>query len=99
MALGGKWKLTLTTPRGTREIDVDFITNGGQLTGTWSWPDGSTQDFIGSIEGKALYWTVKRSGPRGEMVLEFNGTADGDNVSGTVELGPMGSGTFEGSRA
>ena len=97
MALDGKWKLKVTTPRGTRELEVDFVTAGSQLTGTWSWPDGSAQEFIGSVEGRALYWTVKRSGPRGEMILEFNGTVDEDRISGTVELGQMGSGTFEGS--
>jgi len=98
MTLDGRWQLSLTTPRGTRKVEVDFVTAGGQLTGTWSWPDGSAQEFIGSIEGKALYWTVKRNGPRGEMILEFNGTVNEDTISGTVELGPMGSGTFEGSQ-
>ena len=99
MSVDGKWKLTITTPRGTREVDVDFVTSGGELTGTWSGQQGSPQDFTGSIEGQALYWTVKRTGPMGEMVLEFNGTVDGDKISGKVELGQMGSGTFEGSRA
>ena len=99
MALDGKWKLTMTTPRGTREVDVDFVTSGAQLTGTWSGPQGSPQDFIGSIEGQALHWILKRSGPMGEMVLDFNGTVDGDKISGTVEIGQMGGGTFEGSRA
>ena len=35
----------------------------------------------------------------GEMVFEFDGTMDGDKISGTVEIGQMGSGTFEGERA
>jgi hypothetical protein len=99
MSVDGKWKVTMTSPHGAREADVDFVTAGGKLTGTWSGPEGSPQDFTGSIEGRALYWTIKRSGPMGEMVLEFNGTVDGDKVSGTVEIGQMGSTTFEGSRA
>ncbi len=99
MSVDGKWKLTITTPRGTRDAEVDFATAGGQLTGTWSGPQGEPQDFTGTTEGAALYWTVKRSGPMGEMLLEFNGTVDGDKITGKVELGQMGSGTFEGSRA
>ena len=99
MSVDGKWKLTMTTPRGTRDAEVAFATSGARLTGTWSGPQGEPQNFEGSIEGQALYWTVKRSGPMGEMVLEFNGTVDGDRISGTVEIGQMGSGTFEGSKA
>ena len=98
MSADGAWKLTVTTPRGTREAAVEFATNGGQLTGTWSGPQGEPQDFTGTIEGPALYWTVKRSGPMGEMILEFNGKVAGDKITGKVELGQMGSGTFEGTR-
>ena len=98
MSVDGAWKLTITTPRGTRDAEVDFKTDGGQLSGTWSGPQGEPQDFTGTVEDAALYWTVKRSGPQGEMILEFNGKLDGDKITGKVQLGQVGSGTFEGTR-
>jgi hypothetical protein len=33
------------------------------------------------------------------MTLGFKGAVDGDNISGTVQFGAFGSGTFNGARA
>ena len=99
MSVDGTWNLTMTTPRGSRDVTLELATNGSELSGKWAGQQGS-QDFSGGkADGDDLEWTVKRSGPMGEMALVFKGKVDGDSIAGTVELGQFGSGTFSGSRA
>ena len=38
-------------------------------------------------------------GPTGEMKLDFKGTVSGDEISGQVQFGSFGSGTFKGIRS
>ena len=99
MSVDGKWNLTMTTPRGSRDVTIDFVVAGSDLSGTWTGPQGSQEFSGGTVAGNDLDWTVKRSGAMGEMTLAFKAKVDGDKISGTVQLGQMGSGTFEGSRA
>ncbi len=99
MTVDGNWKLTMTTPRGTRDATVAFVTSGAALSGTWTGLQGATDFSGGHVDGDDLDWSFTRSGPMGEITLEFKGKVDGDKISGTVQLGQMGSGTFEGARA
>ena len=38
-------------------------------------------------------------GPMGQLELKFTGTVDGDSISGNVQFGAFGSGTFSGTKA
>jgi hypothetical protein len=43
-------------------------------------------------------WKVAINDPM-DMTLEFTGAVDGDQMSGSVKLGPFGDAQFSGSRA
>ena len=79
---------------GTLSLKAD----GGTLTGS-QMADGSTAEiFDGTVNGNQLSWKVSISDPM-PLTLEFNGTVDGDEVTGSVTLGNFGSSSFSGTRS
>ena len=98
-AVEGTWILTLNTPRGTRNGTLEFVVNGSALGGKWVGDQGAWEFSGGTVEGDSLAWQVEMSGPRGAMSLGFKGTVDRDKISGTVEFGRSGGGSFSATRA
>jgi hypothetical protein len=61
--------------------------------------DGSSADiFDGTVNGNEVFWKVSITDPM-PMTLEFAGTVDGDEISGTVKLGEFGNSSFSGTRS
>ena len=54
--------------------------------------------FEGTVKGNKINFTVKGQTPRGEVVIEYSGTADGDTMKGTRQ-GPRGSTEWTAKRA
>ncbi len=98
MSADGKWKVTLNTPMGSRDGNLELASAGSSLSGTWSGPQGSQSFSDGKVEGNDVEWTVNVSGAMGQMALVFKGKVEGDNLNGTVQFGSFGSGTFAGAR-
>ena len=98
MSADGTWNLTLETPMGERRSTLTLVTAGGALTGTQE-AEGNTTDIAeGSVSGNAVSWKVSVTNPM-PLTLTFNGSVDGDAISGTADTGMFGSFPFEGTRA
>ena len=98
MSADGTWNLTLETPMGERRSTLTLVTAGGALTGTQE-AEGNTTDIAeGAVNGNALTWKVSVTNPM-PLTLTFNGSVDGDAISGTADTGMFGSFPFEGKRA
>jgi ABC-type multidrug transport system ATPase subunit len=95
----GAWKMTLESPRGTREGTLELVVDGSSLSGTWSGERGTQQFAGGTVEGSHLSWEVQMSGPMGQMSLRFSGLLADGVISGEVEFGSFGKGKFEATRA
>lgn len=98
MAADGNWNLVIETPMGQRQGTLSVKTEGGQLKGSQSAEGRSIDIFDGAANGNAVSWKVAITDPM-DMTLEFSGTVDGDQMSGSVKLGPFGDAPFSGSRA
>lgn len=98
MAIDGNWKLSMQTPMGTREVDLELATSGSDLSGSFKAPQGAS-DVSGSVNGAAVNFTTMFNGAMGPMELKFEGTHEGDQISGTVQFGAFGSGPFTATRA
>ena len=98
MAIDGTWDLKLQTPMGERPVVVRLASDGTTLTGAMVGQAGETPLLDGSVDGDKATWSVMFTGAMGEMKLDFAGTVDGDSVSGTVQFGAFGSGTFSGAK-
>lgn len=98
MAVDGTWKLVVNTPMGAQESTLVITSSGATLTGTQSAGSGEGRPIDeGTVDGNDITWKASITKPM-PMTLEFSGTVEGDNISGSVKLGMFGSAPFSGTR-
>jgi hypothetical protein len=93
--VSGKWKMTSKSPRGERTSDLTLEQTGEKLVVTSKDRDGNDVKSEGTVKGADITWTTKRTTPMGEMVIVYKGKIDGKTMSGTTDLGQMGSGEWK----
>ena len=98
MAADGTWQLTMNTPMGERRSTLTLSTSGGTLTGKQEAEGNTTEIAAGTVNGNEVSWQVSITNPM-PLTLTFNGTLDGDSMSGTADTGMFGSFPLEGKRA
>ena len=98
MAADGKWDIVINSPLGAQKATLDIKTDGNALSGTQQAAQGSGPLENGKVDGNTLTWSAKITNPM-PLTLTFNGSVDGDAISGTADTGMFGSFPFEGKRA
>ena len=98
MSVDGNWNITMSTPMGDRQATLSLQSSGGTLTGTQAADGDSGEIFDGTVNGNDVAWKLSITNPM-PLTLAFTGKVDGDNMSGEMGIGPMGSFPFKGSRA
>ena len=98
MTVDGNWNISVETPIGTRAATLSLATAGGTLTGTQAADGNSTSITDGKVDGDRVSWKVAITSPM-PMTLEFEGTVDGDKISGHANAGAFGALPFSGKRA
>ena len=98
MTADGNWSLVVSTPMGERQSTLSLKTDGSVIRGCQMADGNSTEIFDGTADGAAISWKVSITDPT-PMTLEFNGTINGDDVSGSVVLGEFGTSSFSGTRS
>lgn len=84
--VAGNWEMTMEGRQGTVTQTLVIEQDGGKIKGTLKGESGETP-FEGTVKGNTISFTVKRTGPRGEMTVEYTGTVDGDSMKGTMQAG------------
>jgi hypothetical protein len=97
MSVEGNWKITIKSPVGPQVSTVVLRNSGGVLSGTQSGQGVTSEISDGKVDGNTVYWINHVTTPM-KMKLEFTGTVDGDQITGKVKAGMMGSFSFAGSR-
>ncbi len=98
MAIDGTWNLKMQTPMGERPMTMRLAADGAALSGALVGAAGESPITGGSVDGAKVTWSTMFTGAMGEMKLDFAGTLDGEAISGTVQFGAFGSGTFSGTK-
>ena len=98
MAVDGNWNITMTTPMGERKATLTLTNSGGTLTGTQGADGNSGEIFDGTTSGDDVAWKISITNPM-PLTLAFTGKVSGDNMSGEMGIGMMGSFPFTGTRA
>jgi hypothetical protein len=93
----GEWMLTIESPMGRDDVEARFAQNGSDLSGT-VFTQGREVPIEGTVNGNQVDFGMALD-VRGEpLKLDYSGTIEGDNLSGTVRFGPIGNGKFSAKR-
>jgi hypothetical protein len=104
MAVDGTWKVTIKGPMGPMQTTLIIKSEGGAFAGTQSGQGQSTQVTDGKVEGEgasqgqSISWSNQITTPM-KMRLEYAGVLAGNEMSGKVKAGFMGTFPFTGVRA
>jgi imidazolonepropionase-like amidohydrolase len=91
----GTWNVSVAIMGEAAEGTLELSQDGDAVTGTLS-VEGQTLDFTGTITGGALELT----GSIPDMgAVTLTATIDGDQMTGSLSLGPMGSADLTGTRS
>ena len=98
MSADGTWNTTINTPMGAQNGTLTLTTNGSELSGMMSSPQGEMAIENGTVDGDTLTWKAAITSPM-PMTLEFSASVDGDSIDGKVKLGAFGEAEFSGTKA
>ena len=86
--IAGKWKATIDTPNGAMETMFDLKVDGAKLTGTVTSAQmgGASAISDGKVDGDNVSFVVKRTGPQGELIINYKGTVSGDEMKMTISV-------------
>ena len=87
----GDWEMTMQGRRGETKMDIHFEQKGEKITATWTGRRGDEMKAEGTIKGNEIEWSVTRSMRDREFTITYKGTIKGDTMTGTREMGEMGS--------
>lgn len=88
-SVAGQWRTTLTFARGSAEHRLVFEQQGGNLLGTHFGEYGSG-DLAGSVVANQVHFRSSQRIEGQTLSYEFTGTVQGDNMSGTLNMGEYG---------
>lgn len=94
----GVWETVTDTPMGQQKGTATLKADGDTLTGTLSGAQGTVELQDGKVDGNSVSWKLDITQPM-PLTLEFSATVDGDEMSGSVQLGAFGTASFKGTRS
>jgi len=100
----GDWVFTMTTQRGEMKSDMTLTQTGEKLNVVMkrTGRDGNVMETKGegTVKGSDIEWTIVRTGRDGqEMKVLYKGKiVDANTITGTTEMGQMGSVEWKATR-
>ena len=97
--VAGDWALTVETDQGTTTPSVMLEQNGSELTGHYSSETLGEAEVKGSVSGNDVVFSLSASVGGVDIEVTYTGTLQDDGtLSGQIDLGGLGGGTFTGRR-
>jgi hypothetical protein len=96
-SIAGLWVITVESPMGRDAMQTRFEQSGEQLSGVMK-AAGADVPLQGHVNGEAIRFDMSLDVRGQSLKLEYAGTVQGDEMTGTVQFGPMGQGNFSGVR-
>jgi imidazolonepropionase-like amidohydrolase len=95
----GTWTVTIATPEGPQQVTLALTQRGSEVTGTLTHPVlGSAEVRSGLVSAKKISFSVSLAVGGQTIEASFNGTVEGNTMSGTVNVGGQGAVEFTGTR-
>jgi hypothetical protein len=95
--VAGTWDLSVSSPNGTGSRVLKLQQDGEKLTGDVT-SSMSSGKVTGTVKGSAVAFTAMVSMESGTFEIRYTGKVDADKMSGDVDFGEYGSGTWTGTR-
>jgi hypothetical protein len=86
----GTWELTVESPQGTMTMTANYKQEGEALTGTHVSEMGEVP-LKGTVKGVDIVYTLTIDAQGQQFTITHTGKVDGDTITGTADLGGMGS--------
>ncbi|MGB3622536.1 cytochrome P450 [Ketobacter sp. MCCC 1A13808] len=93
----GVWSISVKGPTGEQKTELVLQTVDGKLTGTQSGKGAPQPISNAAVEGDKISWINHVTSPI-KMKVEFKATLSGEQMSGKIKAGLMGSYRFSGYR-
>lgn len=93
----GTWNMTIDTEQGSAPATLMLQQDGEKLTGSLV-SDQGTVEFEGTIAGDKLEWVMEIDAGGVFLEITIEGTVDGDEMMGTLDLGGYGGGDWTAKR-
>ncbi len=97
-SVDGTWKLTVNSPMGQQNIDLNLTSSGSTLTGSLSGAMGSTDIKNGTVDGDSISFEAQITEPF-SIAITVTGDVAGDELKGQVKTQGFGSFPMKGVRA
>ncbi len=97
MQIAGTWQMVVNTPQGANTSTLTITQDGSTIRGTMVSELGRMEIADGRIEGRRVTWSATLTMGGETIPLSFDGMLEGDRgdqMAGSVGLGPMGSAEF-----
>lgn len=95
--LSGSWVLTVESPNGTGERHVTFVQDGDAVSGEIS-SSRAAGLLIGTVDGDEVTFVATVLMDSGAFDITYRAMVTGDEMTGTVDFGSYGRGTFTGRK-
>ncbi|MGQ0538960.1 MAG: amidohydrolase family protein [Gemmatimonadaceae bacterium] len=96
--IGGTWTLTTKSPQGDVKGTLTIDQSGDSFEGTMTTQFGTSPITNGTISGNAVSWSISiNAGPQ-PITVQYEGTVEGDRMTGRANVGEFGSFPFSGQR-
>ncbi len=82
----GVWKLSITSPTGTREITADLQQNGENVSGSLTMPFGAATITSGRLSGNELTLEISMDIQGRSVPGKLTGRIDGNSLTGTMNV-------------
>lgn len=93
----GEWTMMIDTEQGSQSTALTLAQDGEKLTGSMVSPMG-TLEFEGTITGNELEIVMEVDAGGAFLEITLAGTVDGDEMTGTLDLGGYGGGDWTAKR-
>ncbi len=81
--VGGNWEMTMDSPHGKMTGPLTLQQDGATITGTYETEHTGKLSIQGKVDGTKITFTMEV--PGGQMTISFEGSKDGDKLSGTTK--------------
>jgi hypothetical protein len=81
--IAGKWTLTVETPQGSQNVEMNLKVDGEKTTGSIQGPQGE-QELTGTLDGATIKLTSTIDFGGNQLSISYSATIDNDTMKGTI---------------